>query len=40
MKAAAARDYAFTTPEGVEVRGNQVWISDSGNDRIVRYRLQ
>lgn len=33
-------DYAFTTPEGVEVRGGQIWISDSGNDRIVRYRLQ
>ena len=27
------------TPEGVEVKGNQVWISDSGNDRIIRYRI-
>ncbi len=37
---ASRGDYAFTTPEGVEVRGNQVWIADSGNDRIVRYLLQ
>ena len=29
----------FTTPEGVEVRGRTVWLSDSGNDRIVKYRL-
>lgn len=29
----------FTTPEGVETRGDIVWISDSGNDRIVKYRL-
>lgn len=33
-------DYQFTTPEGVEVRGNQLWISDSGNNRVVRYRLE
>ena len=37
---ASRGDYRFTTPEGVEVRGKQVWISDSGNDRIVRYRLE
>jgi DNA-binding beta-propeller fold protein YncE len=30
----------FTTPEGVEIRDNTVWISDSGNDRIVRYRIE
>jgi DNA-binding beta-propeller fold protein YncE len=30
----------FTTPEGVEVRGNTVWLSDSGNDRVVKYRIQ
>jgi len=30
----------FTTPEGVEVRDNTVWISDSGNDRIVRYQIK
>lgn len=30
----------FTTPEGVEVRGNIVWLSDSGNDRVVRYRIE
>ncbi|WP_282608159.1 NHL repeat-containing protein [Pelagibius sp. Alg239-R121] len=29
----------FTTPEGVEVRGDIVWISDSGNDRVVKYRM-
>ena len=27
----------FTTPEGIEVRGGTLWISDSGNDRIVKY---
>ena len=37
---AARGDYEFTTPEGVEVLGNRVWISDSGNDRIVRFLLQ
>ncbi len=36
---ASRGDYELTTPEGVEVRGRQVWISDSGNDRIVRYLL-
>ncbi|PON19696.1 hypothetical protein C2W62_01250 [Candidatus Entotheonella serta] len=30
----------FTTPEGVEVQGNRLWISDSGNDRVVQYRIQ
>lgn len=30
----------FTTPEGIETRGDTLWISDSGNDRIVRYRLK
>jgi DNA-binding beta-propeller fold protein YncE len=29
----------FRTPEGVEVRGDTVWFSDSGNDRIVKYTL-
>ncbi|MGI9406146.1 MAG: NHL repeat-containing protein [Hyphomicrobiaceae bacterium] len=29
----------FRTPEGVVVRGNTLWISDSGNNRIVRYRI-
>lgn len=37
---AARGDYEFTTPEGVEVLGNRVWISDSGNDRIIRFQLQ
>lgn len=30
----------FTTPEGVEIRGEHVWLSDSGNDRVVLYRLR
>jgi len=29
----------FRTPGGVEVRGDRLWISDSGNDRVVLYRL-
>lgn len=29
----------FRTPEGVEIRGNDLWLADSGNDRIVRYRM-
>ena len=29
----------FTTPEGVEVLGMDLWLSDSGNNRVVRYRL-
>lgn len=29
----------FRTPEGVEVRGDTLWISDSGNDRVVEYRM-
>ena len=29
----------FTTPEGVEAKGDILWLSDSGNDRIVKYRL-
>jgi len=29
----------FRTPEGVELRGDIAWISDSGNNRIVKYRL-
>lgn len=27
------------TPEGVEVRGDILWLSDSGNDRVVKYRI-
>ena len=30
----------FATPEGVEVKGDTLWISDSGNDRIVKYRIR
>lgn len=29
----------FTTPEGVETSGETLWLSDSGNDRVVKYRL-
>ena len=29
----------FRTPEGVEIRGSVLWISDSGNDRVVKYRF-
>ncbi|MDA1099380.1 MAG: NHL repeat-containing protein [Proteobacteria bacterium] len=29
----------FRTPEGIEAQGETLWISDSGNDRIVKYRL-
>ena len=29
----------FTTPEGVEVGDSILWLSDSGNDRVVRYRF-
>ena len=29
----------FDRPEGVEIRGDQVWFSDTYNDRIVRYRM-
>ncbi|MFT5221644.1 MAG: YVTN family beta-propeller protein [Planctomycetota bacterium] len=31
--------YKFTTPEGVEVRGDTLWLSDSGNDRVVKYQI-
>ncbi|UCD68154.1 MAG: NHL repeat-containing protein [Betaproteobacteria bacterium] len=30
----------FATPEGVEIRGNTIWFSDSGNDRVVKYTIQ
>ncbi len=30
----------FTTPEGVEVEGERLWISDSGNDRVIRFRIE
>lgn len=29
----------LTTPEGVEVMGDTLWLSDSGNDRVVKYTL-
>jgi DNA-binding beta-propeller fold protein YncE len=29
----------FKTPEGVELGDGVVWFADSGNDRIVKYRL-
>ncbi|MDP6831051.1 MAG: NHL repeat-containing protein [Alphaproteobacteria bacterium] len=30
----------FRTPEGVETRGETLWLSDSGNNRVVMYRLR
>ena len=30
----------FRTPEGVETLEDTLWISDSGNDRVVKYKLQ
>jgi DNA-binding beta-propeller fold protein YncE len=30
----------FTTPEGIEVQGETLWISDSGNDRVVKYQIK
>ncbi len=29
----------FDRPEGVTIRGSDVWFSDTYNDRIVRYRM-
>jgi hypothetical protein len=31
--------HRFTTPEGVETLGYILWISDSGNDRVVKYHM-
>ena len=31
---------AFKTPEGIEVKGETLWISDSGNDRVVMYHMK
>lgn len=33
-------DYQLRTPEGVEIRGSTLWISDSGNDRVIKYRFE
>ncbi|MGB5200880.1 MAG: NHL repeat-containing protein [Sedimenticolaceae bacterium] len=30
----------FTTPEGVDSAGDLLWLADSGNDRIVKYRFE
>jgi hypothetical protein len=29
----------FNRPEGVEIRGDTIWLSDTYNDRVVRYRF-
>ena len=29
----------FSTPEGVDSAGDTLWLADSGNDRIVKYRF-
>lgn len=33
-------DGVFRTPEGVEIRGDDLWLADSGNNRVVRYRIR
>ena len=33
-------DYQLTTPEGVEIHGSTLWIADSGNDRVIKYRFE
>lgn len=30
----------FATPEGVETRDDTLWLSDSGNDRVVKYSMK
>ena len=30
----------FTTPEGVEIAGERLYLSDSGNDRVVVYKIR
>lgn len=30
----------FVTPEGVEVSGSSLWLSDSGNNRVVKYLME
>ena len=30
----------FKTPEGVEIQGDSLWISDSGNDRVLRFEFK
>lgn len=34
-----ADTHQFDRPEGVEVSGETLWISDTGNNRVVKYRL-
>ena len=34
----ARGESVFRTPEGVEREGDILWLVDSGNDRIVKYR--
>ena len=29
----------FRSPEGVEIRAETLWLSDSGNNRVVKYRI-
>ena len=31
---------AFNQPEGAEVRGDTLWVSDTHNGRITRFRLE
>ena len=40
-KAASGKgEGVFNQPEGVEIRDNDIWLSDTYNDRIVRYRIR
>lgn len=40
-KAASGKgEGVFNQPEGVEIRGNNIWFSDTYNNRVVRYRIR
>ena len=39
MAGAASEPGRLATPEGVEIRDDILWIADSGNDRILRFRM-
>ena len=32
--------YQLTTPEGIEIRGSTLWVADSGNDRVIKYKFE
>ena len=39
-ESAGRGDYQLTTPEDVEIRGSTLWISDSGNNRVIKYQFE